>query len=364
MSPRPNLNATKVENISNVAAKEKALKEEYNKSLTNKEIWTDDFTRAEFIGYLVLAYFYYLVVRTFYRFGLTTDMLVVLAVVLTVYEVTVAKWKIKYAERTLKMRKLTKDGGEMRKQDAKLENPFYNDEDDIMLHLGDHIDYAVMKYVGDDVPMIVEQEYQHAQLHHEGQKQKLEDEEKAYEDFLKEQGSFLNGIRKAMLRRSRRYGIQICGMVEASNAYGLLFNALSGITMGTLFQFHVFEEAEHAAVTVQNLKSKTTAIERILAFPLYCAMILPGTVIGTPLTFLRKPKLLLRPKTYLEFPLFYLQKIVFAFLSCLSVLLHWVLPVPHFPSLNYVVHTVLEKRVRDLGLDWEIEKEVTYPLYL
>lgn len=360
MSPIPT--SIKTENLSNVAVKEKALEAAYDASLTNKEIWTNKFTIHEFFGYSFLAVLYYFVVRFFFYCGLTTDMIVILICVLTVYEVTVAKWKIKYDDRTLKMRKLTKTGGEMYKT-SEVDNPFWEEEDRGFLHIGDHIDYAVMKYVGDDVPMIVEQEYQHAQLHHESQAQKLEDDAKAYEETLKEQGAMLNGLRKMLLRRTQRFGILMCGMIEASNTYGLLFTALLGFRPGTLFSFHVFEEAEHAAVTVQNLKKKTTAFERVLFFPLFCAFMLPQLVMF-PILFAKKPALLLRPKTYLEFPEYTMFKVLGLVGSITSVFLHWVLPVPQPAALHYAVHSVLEKRVRDCGLDWEIEKEVTYPLYL
>jgi len=219
-----------------------------------------------------------------------------------------------------------------------------------------------MKYVGDEVPMIVEQEYGHATMHHEAQKVEQEDEEN--QKWLEKNHNQINFLRKMILRRGERFGRLIAGIWEAGNLHGLLFQAMCGCSPGKCFLFHIFEEAEHAAVTVQCLKQNTTALERFLLFPLAVGMNLPAIFHAILPPLFKTPSLLLKAETYPQM-LWHSIKVVFTMFGMyMSLLLHWVLPIPIPQALHEMTHAHLERKCKEAGIEWKVTKKVTYPLYL
>lgn len=362
MSPRPQMKAPAFKYDLDLAAKEAHLSKIHEEQTAGKtKLWTNDVDRQEIFTWIFMAVLYVVALKIFFKMGLTMDMVVIALMFSSIWEVTVAKWKINYADRTLCLRKRKEDGGEMLKTQAK-KDPFRDDEDKVILHLSDHIDYAVMKYVGDDVPMIVEQEYGHATMHHEAQKVELEEEEN--QKWLEKNHAQLNFFRKMILRRGERLGRLMCGVWEASNLHGMMFQAMCGLSPGKIARFHFFEEVEHAAVTVQRLKQDTTAFERFLFFPLVCGMMLPAvpTAILPPIA--RDPSLLLKLETYPQMLAHTVKSIGGTFGFLLSVLLHYVLPFPIPQSLHDMTHAHFERMCKEAGIEWEVTKKVTYPLYL
>lgn len=155
----------------------------------------------------------------------------------------------------------------------------------------------------------------------------------------------------------------MCGMIEAGNSYGLFAPAVTGWAPGNVANFHLFEEAEHAAVTVQSLKQKTTAIERFIAFPFFLAIFLPMV----PLLYvklLQQPSLLLKWQTYFQV----VQTTVKATLGLigvyLAVFMHWVLPIPFPQSIFDVAHGYFHLLCVRGGVEWDVTSQATYNLYL
>merc|ERR1712130_726026 len=150
--------------------------------------------------------------------------------------------------------------------------------------------------------MVVEQEYQHAKLHHSAQGELKES--KVDQEFMKEMKAPINGLRKMVLRRGNMMGYNICGLFECSSFYGLFFQSLvwelTGFKPGALMAFHLFEEIEHAALTVQSLKKKTTALERFLFATLYLgnSWMFPFEPFSH---FMKHPSLLLKWESYPQF---------------------------------------------------------------
>lgn len=360
MSPRPNIkfNFDHLDNFKKELAAEAAKQE---RKVGDRVLFSDKFTVGEACAYVFVVCLTYGMLRFMGSLGLTMDMAVAAVLFTTLWEVIIAPRKIKYGERVLKVRELKQTGAQMEANSKKIENPWGDDENKFGLHLGDHIDYAVMKYVGDGVPHVVEQEYQHAKMHHSVQGDAKKDEE--HQKWLLKNEPILNLFRKLALRRGDRVGRQVCGMFEAGNIYGQFLSALGGTVHGNVMNFHMFEECEHASVTVQSLKKGTTALERFLMFPLWMAFFLPFPFFAV-LKFFEQPSLLLKPSAYGHFAYAFLKTSFGTVAALASIFFHWVLPVPMPATVVKYAWNHYRQTCVEGGVEWEVKKEATYPLYL
>lgn len=362
MSPKPevsNLAPKELDlDLSTLAAKEHDLDAEMK---SKKELYSDDFDGQEAGFYVFIFAIVVGMAWGLRKMGYTMDWVVIALMFCTLWETFVSTRKIQYGTRTLRLRNLKETGAELRGKDNN-SNPFVDEENKVFLHIGDFIDYAVMKYVGKEVPIIVEQEYLHAKLHHSAQaSEPLEDEE--HQKWLEKNIPVFNLMRKLALRRGERIGTIFCGMLEASNINSLLLQCTLGFPAGNVMKYHLFEECEHAAVTVQTLKRKTYAIERFLALPFFVAMFSLSLIDMTKVV-LNEPSLLLKPATWYQLPM-HMLKVIFALVGILtSVLLFWVLPVPFPQSLHDMTFLYLKNKCQKAGIEWEVQKEVEVPLYL
>lgn len=357
MSPRPTVNFN-LDAFKNELAAESEKKEQ---KVGERVLFSDKFTVGEACSYVLIGLVACGMLRYMSTLGLTMDMIVVVIVVSTIWEVTIAPRKIKYGERVLKIRKLKQTGAEMEQKNKKFENPWKDEDNKFGIHVADHIDYAVMKYIGDDVPHVVEQEYQHAKMHHAAQADAKQ--EKEHMEWLVKTEPILNFYRKIFLRRGDRFGTLLCGMAEAANIYGLFLQSLCASATGNVMSFHLFEECEHASVTVQSLKKKTTAIERVLLFPFWMALYFL-LLLAMPVKLLEEPSLLLKPMTYVYFLSAMFTASVAVVGMQVSVFVHWVLPVPVPQSLVTMAKGYFREQCETGGVEWEVTKQATYPLYL
>jgi len=339
-----------------LAAKQEALTKEMQKAM----VFNDDFDFFEFRAWIFMAVFYALGVFVLSCMGLTMDIVVTALVLCTLFDVTVSSRKIKYGERTLYLRKLKETGAELTARDEEHENPWRKVEDTFALHFSDLVDYAVMKYVGKDVPLIVEQEYRHATMHHSA-KTEIKDEEEVKR--AKDSSNLINFLRKFLLRRGDRLGTLWCGAIEAANMYGLFLNCLVNNGRMNIVKFHLFEEAEHASVTVNNLKRKTTSLERFLFFPQHVGMTMMMTL-GVFGPIFENPKMLMQPKYYPMIAYETVKGVLLPIANVLAVFLHYVLPVPSIHTVYKMVWLSMRNDCEEAGIEWEIEGKAVYPLYL
>jgi hypothetical protein len=109
--------------------------------------------------------------------------------------------------------------------------------------------------------MLVEQEYRHAQMHHEGVEQHLENK-----NTFKRWTWLLN----LMLNRlGEKIGATGCGYFETCSYTSMYYPLTSKYTKGCLNNiavFHALEELEHGHLTVQELRKKTNVINPSLFF--------------------------------------------------------------------------------------------------
>merc|ERR1712242_677158 len=134
----------------------------------------------------------------------------------------------------------------------------------------------------------------------------------------------------------------------------MLFQAMCGVGPGKCLRFHLFEEVEHAAVTVQCQKQNTTALERFLLYPFAMGMMLPRVFHAVLPPLFNNPSLLLKRETYPQLLAHTTKATVSIFGTLLSILLHWVLPIPLPRSIHDLTHAHFENECKRAGVEWEV----------
>jgi len=161
------------------------------------------------------------------------------------------------------------------------------------------VDYAVMKYVGEDVRILTKQETKHALLHLAAIKQ-----HKAKGEQATRWRWFVWLADFSFLRLGRAFGTSITLHIEAS-AWGWMYIPmalpfLKG-SLSNLFVFHGMEEAEHGALTVQSLRKQTYPLVSLLTFPVVIVLHLMFLFLPPLVAIITRPSLLLLPRSYLDF---------------------------------------------------------------
>lgn len=269
--------------------------------------------------------------------------------------------------RTLFLRKLKQEGDDVMSamSGGEVSNPFLEEFLKLFMLFAHTVDYAVMKYVGSKVPLLVKQEYGHAKMHHQAvKKEKVEhgDSMGRWKWFL-----FLSDL--FLLRVGKTIGTALCGYVEASSwVWGIVpecfpFVRFNGF-MSDLMAFHALEEAEHAAVTLQELKPKSSVLVNLLLFPLAVVfhalyMLLPPFV-----CLLTQPVLLLQPKTYVHLLLYYLTFIPTFIITVLAMMVYWLFPVVESGALHAFIYKRFLKQVERRDIKFDVVAQEVYPLFI
>jgi len=171
-------------------------------------------------------------------------------------------------------------------------------------YISNILDYAVMKYVGEDVRILSKQEGKHAILHIAAMKHRKNDGESATRwrwflwlaDFL-------------MLRCGRTLGLSLVTHIEAA-AWAWFFLPLYlpfvKIGLPNLFVFHGMEEVEHGALTVQALRKQTNPVFSLVTFPLVVIVHIVLLLCPPISAIVMHPGLLLSPRSYVDLLNYYL----------------------------------------------------------
>lgn len=258
----------------------------------------------------------------------------------------------------LYLRKLKRSGADML-GGSPLENPFTDEFNKMFLILVHILDYGVMKYVGTDITHLVEQEYRHAKMHHQGAKKEKET------DPCRRWAPIVWLFDFLMLRCGRNFGAAIAGAVEASSGNAFYVSMLSPFVRNypnDLVLFHFLEEMEHSELTVQNLRSKTYAFVRVFTFPVMMPLWFLFVLAPPLLHIVGHPWVLLRLKTYPQFVCYYLGFIPTLVAGLLGVVFHWVLPFSEAKVFTTWRYKYCGDLVAARGIEFDIEEKCAYPL--
>jgi len=191
-------------------------------------------------------------------------------------------------KRKIRLRKVLCDPSKL--AEYKTQNSFLDELNKVGDHAATPIDYAVMKYVGEEVPLVVKQEYNHATNNLKTIK------EYAKEDSLRRWSwwFFLQDL--IFLRTPVKTAIGLCMHVETQSPVILaaMIKAFDR-QLSNMLIYHALEECEHAAVTVHNLRKQTNL------FHIWLGGLLKAVQDGLQMMYLPiavaigQPKLLLNP---------------------------------------------------------------------
>jgi len=264
---------------------------------------------------------------------------------------------------TLTLRKLHKSGAEMLGGGTVGSNVFADEYNDLFLAITEVLDFAVMRYVK-DCPILIEQEYGHAKMHHQGIK-----EAKTHDDHLKRFGPLKVLFRLLFLRLGPAVGSTLSCAIETLSSR--TFHSMAVFPYACkgsetdLVLYHYFEEMEHGALTVQSLKRKSSIFLRLALFPVMCLLTLVFFVIGPIVTKLASDPLLFirRPLAIFHLPPFLLKFGYGNLVSWYEIIAVWISPwakedMPQYKIQNAQVLELL--KAREVGFDIVKTEDYSY----
>eukprot|EP00931_Biecheleriopsis_adriatica_P093001 TRINITY_DN6674_c0_g1_i2.p1 TRINITY_DN6674_c0_g1~~TRINITY_DN6674_c0_g1_i2.p1 ORF type:complete len:276 (+),score=26.42 TRINITY_DN6674_c0_g1_i2:55-882(+) len=260
--------------------------------------------------------------------------------------------------RTLCLRKLQSDSaGSL--QGSTSHNIIAKEFSVLIDSISDVLDIAVMKYVGNSIPILSEQECQHAKMHREVQCEHASNGDNVY------RWRWLNWIAQFfLLRCGAPLGISLCGHIEACAWvwFGVpLLTPICGFA-DNIYVFHGFEEIEHGALTVQCLGARSNLLIDWACFPLSVAFHFLLLLSAPVVVLLTKPGKYLHPKTYLDLSA-YLCVFVPTFLLCVAaMIIQRLLRIPESTPLQRLLHAYFEKMLEHRGVKFDTIKKETYKL--
>jgi len=166
------------------------------------------------------------------------------------------------------------------------------------------VDYAVMRYVGNNLSILRQQESRHAKMHL-AEIKLSEERGQPFRRFIPFQW-FLDRL---LLKSGRTIGLTLSLAIETAASIG--FYTLARLPFCRHFSdlalLHMWEELEHGIVTAHHLRRQSHFLPRIACFPTAVGLF-AGLFLSPPLTlFLSSPWLLLRWRTYPDAVSYYLS---------------------------------------------------------
>jgi hypothetical protein len=240
-------------------------------------------------------------------------------------------------------------------------NPFTAEFVVLFEYISNILDYAVMKYVADDVRILSKQEGKHAVLHIAAMKQRKSDGEPAtrWKWLL-----FLSDL--LMLRCGRALGVVLVTHIEAA-AWAWFFIPLYlpcvNAGLPNLFVFHGMEEVEHGALTVQSLRKQTNPVFSLITFPIVVIVHFVLLLCPPIATIILHPQLLLKPKSYLDLLNYYIAFGISFVTTFIAQIVYCVLPFHESQTLYNIMHQVFHKEIKVRGIQFNIVENETYKLY-
>jgi len=227
--------------------------------------------------------------------------------------------------------------------------------------LSNTLDYAVMKYVGDNIKILSKQEEKHAVLHLQAKKQRKNEGETASRynwffwlaDYL-------------LLRCGPQLGIPLCLHIESAAwawfYYPLMLPFVSK-NLTNLFVFHGMEEIEHGALTVQLLRSKTSLLVSFLTFPIVLIVHIVLLLSPPIVLLIQHPYFIFNLKNNIDFVKYYLAFIPAFIISTYGQILHCLLPIQENDTIYNNMSEFYKQELKNRGIEFKICNQENYILH-
>lgn len=220
------------------------------------------------------------------------------------------------------------------------------------------VDFCVMKVVGGDLPILVQQERLHAKMHNEGKSERRRlNQGMAHWSWLVGIADFF------LLRAGREVGLSCAGFVEATAGVWIYLQMVLPFTRGFMsneFVYHALEEFEHGALTTQYLRKQVGILTPLFTFPVLLVFFFLYFLTPPIVVLLTNPAILKKPRTYADFVLYYCTYIPVFIVTIYSCIVYWVLPFSHDEQQLQERYQYFLRLVQERGIHFEIVDQATY----
>jgi hypothetical protein len=193
---------------------------------------------------------------------------------------------------TLTLRKLKVRGDSMKGGETN-PNIFASEFNQLFIFVTATLDFGVMKWLDDKVPLLVEQEHGHAKMHNEATR--------------KMHASRFVPLDKVFdvltLRSGRAIGSCMCLGFETISSiffYTITASPFMPDYACDIMLFHFYEEVEHGVVTVNSFRPRTRFATRMLCLPVLLILIVAFVLAPIVTLVAAKPGVLLSVHTYID----------------------------------------------------------------
>ena len=219
-------------------------------------------------------------------------------------------------------------------------------------------DFCVMKIASGDLPILVQQERLHAKMHNEGKA-----ERRRLEQGMTHWGWFVSLADYFLLRAGPEIGAACAGFVESTAGVWMYLQTVMPFTRGFVSNecaYHILEELEHGALTTQYLRTKVGILTPLLTFPIGFAVYFIYFLLPPVMVILTRPSVLTKPRTYVDFVLYYCTFLPVFVATIYSCIMFWVLPFSHNDEQVEARYQYFLQLVKERGIEYDVIDQATY----
>lgn len=259
---------------------------------------------------------------------------------------------------TLKLRQLKKSGAEMM-GGSESNNVFIDEYHLVADMIYPVLDCCVMRALDGKLPVLSKQEALHAKMHNQA---KTERKEKQGETGSRWDWYVFLG-RFFLLRAGDQIAWGCAGNAEATTGVWFYLPMVLWPTKGFMNDegvYHALEELEHAALTTDYLRDRVYTLMPLICFPIMTIVYFVLFLLPPVVAILHQPRLLVNPKAYVDFVLYYFSYIPTFCLTIAVSIVYWVLPFRHSHAFHKDKQALYEQLIKRRGIEFDILEEVTY----
>lgn len=259
---------------------------------------------------------------------------------------------------TLYLRKLKISGADML-DGNETDNIFLEEYNLLTDLLFPKLDVCVMKMLDGDLPVLSKQERLHAKMHNEGKA-----ERKKRNQAMDRWGWYIFLGDLFLLRLGREIGCACAGYAEATSGVWFYMPMVLPFTKGFMsheYAYHALEELEHGPLTTQYLRTQVATLSPLLVFPVMFIVYLVYFLFPPVMVLIMNPLLLLtRPKTIVDFVLYYCTFVPTFVATIYASIVYWVLPFRQSDNSHEERYQFFAQVVKERGIEFDILEQKTY----
>ena len=260
---------------------------------------------------------------------------------------------------TLYLRKLKKSGSDML-GGSTCDNIFTAECNLVADLCFPKLDLRVMKSLEDSLPILSKQEQLHAKMHNQGQA-----ERKRLHHSMARWSWFVFICDTLLLRLGKEIGCGCAGFCEATSGVWFYLPMVLPFLkdfMTDEYVYHAMEELEHGPLTTEYLRGQVFPLTPLLLFPIMVVFYAVYFLFPPLVKLIFEPHLLLKPKTYKDFCLYYCTCFPTFLITLYSCLVYWVLPFRQNDKQHEERYNFFKEVAKARGIDFDVVDQATYQI--